>query len=126
MRSRGRRVKICDRVVSLVHCQMTKFKISLPGASGTIGSGTAEAFARLGAKLALTGRSADKLAQTAKKCEAAGAPAANIFTITGDITKGQDVENIVSKSVAKFSGIDILVRRCWLHLYRSINSFTSP
>ena len=43
------------------------------GASGSIGSATAVAFAQLGAKLALTGRDETKLEVTATRCKQAGA-----------------------------------------------------
>lgn len=45
---------------------------TFPGASGGIGSATAEQFAKLGAKLALTGRDESKLQATAAACKAAG------------------------------------------------------
>lgn len=80
-----------------------------PGASGTIGSEAAAAFAPHGVKLSLTGRSAEKLAKTVEKCTAAGINPNDVITIPGDITKTADVENIISTTVKKFSGIDILV-----------------
>ncbi|ELT96275.1 hypothetical protein CAPTEDRAFT_148116 [Capitella teleta] len=83
--------------------------VLITGASGNIGSSAAEAFARAGAKLALTGRNSDKLSNTSKRCQAAGASASDIFTVTGDITNSDDVTNIVNKTVDKFGGIDILV-----------------
>ncbi|MCB1062022.1 MAG: SDR family oxidoreductase [Verrucomicrobiae bacterium] len=71
--------------------------------SGGLGRGVATEFAREGAKVMLFARSEDKLKATA---EAIGAETGNtpLYTV-GDITKAEDVEGAVERTVSEFGGL---------------------
>ena len=75
--------------------------VLVTGASRGIGRRTAERLAKLGARLALTARSAEDLAKVAGECRAAGAEAE---AFPGDLTKPEDRERIVAATVARFGG----------------------
>ncbi len=80
--------------------------ILVTGASRGIGRRTAERLARLGARLALSARSAEDLAKVVGECRATGAEAE---AFTGDLTKPEDRERIVAATVSRFGGLDVLV-----------------
>jgi short-subunit dehydrogenase len=80
--------------------------VLVTGASRGIGRRTAEGLAKLGARLALTARSADDLAKVVAECRAAGAEAE---AFPGDLTKPEDRERVVASTVARFGGLDVLV-----------------
>jgi len=81
--------------------------VLITGASGSVGRETAVHLARLGARLALTGRDDEKLNKTANFCKAAGA--LHVFTVAGDITIADDVKRIIDSTLKTYSGIDILI-----------------
>ena len=72
------------------------------GASSGIGLSTAKLLSSKGAKLALVARSKDKLEQLAKELPEA-------IVITADISKVEDVKNMVKQAYEHFGRIDILV-----------------
>jgi len=72
------------------------------GASGGIGYATAKALSGKGAKLALAARSKDKLERLAKELPEA-------IAVPADMTKPEEVKNMVKQAAANFGGIDILV-----------------
>jgi short-subunit dehydrogenase len=80
--------------------------VLVTGASRGIGRRTAEQLAPLGARLSLTARSAEDLAKVVGECQAAGAEAE---AIPGDLTKPQDRERIVARTVERFGALDVLV-----------------
>ena len=80
--------------------------ILVTGASRGIGRRTAERLAKLGARLALSARSAEDLAKAVGECRAAGA---ETEAFPGDLTKPVDRERIVAATVARFGTLDVLV-----------------
>lgn len=72
------------------------------GASGGIGLATAKLLTSKGAKLALVARSKDKLELLAKELPDA-------IAVTADVSKVEDVRNMVRQVYAHFGRIDILV-----------------
>lgn len=86
---------------------VTDKNILITGASGSIGSKTAEVLARMGANLSLTGRNQDKLNKTAEACKAAGAKKVHI--IIADVTNLDDVKNMVESTIKELGSIDILI-----------------
>lgn len=80
--------------------------VLVTGASRGIGRRLAERLAKLGARLALTARSADDLLNVAGECRILGA---ECETFRGDLTKPEDRERIVSEAVAKFGRLDVLI-----------------
>lgn len=83
--------------------------VLITGASGSIGSAIAVSLAKLGTKLALTGRDMTKLTATAESCKKEANSPDHMLVVTGDLMNKDDVKNIVDKTVEKFGGIDILI-----------------
>ena len=76
------------------------------GASSGIGRASALALAAQGAKVALAARRVEKLEALASEIKAAGGEAIAIPT---DVLKQEDVTNAVTKTVAAFGRLDILL-----------------
>jgi len=73
---------------------------------GQIGQAVAQAFAKEGAKLVLAARRADKLAARAEEVKALGA---EVLAVPADLTREEDVKNVVQQALDRFGRIDILV-----------------
>ncbi|CAL1538362.1 unnamed protein product [Lymnaea stagnalis] len=80
----------------------------ITGASSGIGASTARLFARLGARLALTGRNEANLRKVGKECEREGGK--KPILLTGDLTIDADTERVFKGAVDGYQGqLDILV-----------------
>lgn len=77
--------------------------IWITGASSGIGEGLALAFARAGARLVLSGRRADALAEVAGRCQA------QTLLLPFEATDLAILPDVVAEAEAKTGGIDILV-----------------
>jgi ribitol 2-dehydrogenase len=84
--------------------------VLITGASTGIGAATARSLVKLGCKVVLSARSADKLAALASEL----GPAA--LAVPGDVTAAADVENMVAKTVAAFGGIDVLLANAGIYI----------
>src|SRR4030042_405241 len=76
------------------------------GASRGIGREIALLYAKEGAKVALTARRSEHLAEVVKEIENSGGEA---IGIAGDVSNQEDVQRMVGETMEKFGGIDILV-----------------
>ncbi len=86
---------------------MMKGKIALvTGASSGIGRATAELMAHRGARLAVTGRQAGALEDLVQRIASSGGEG---VAFAGDLRKDEDRKRIVSATVARFGGLDVLV-----------------
>jgi short-subunit dehydrogenase len=74
----------------------------ITGASSGIGLATAKLLSSKGAKLVLVARSLDKLEQLAKELPDA-------FAVIADISKVEDVKNMVKQAYEHFGRVDILI-----------------
>lgn len=84
-----------------------KDKVALVTGGGRgIGREIAVLFAREGARIAVTARSADQLAEVVGQIERSGGEA---IAVTGDVSLQEDVRRMVEETAAKFGRIDILV-----------------
>lgn len=84
-----------------------KDKVALITGGGTgIGRAIAELFAREGAKVAVSGRRADKLEKVVQTIHASGGAA---MAIPGDVTDDNNAKEMVSKPIQKWHQLDILV-----------------
>ena len=75
------------------------------GASGEVGKDITKKLAEENYKVALVGRKATKLKKVVDECN----NKENLLAITGDITKENNVLNIIDQTVSTFGGIDILI-----------------
>lgn len=80
--------------------------ILVTGASRGIGRRAAERFARLGARLALTARSAEDLAKVVAECRGLGVEAE---AFPGDLTNPEDRQKIIASTVERFGALDVLI-----------------
>ncbi len=80
--------------------------IAITGASSGIGEATARLLAARGAKVALGARRTDRLDQVADELRADGASA---LVVTTDVTRREDLDRLVTRSVDEFGGLDVLV-----------------
>src|SRR5438552_3722963 len=80
--------------------------VLITGASRGIGKRVAERLAGLGAKLALTARSADDLARIAADLRTAGT---EVEAFPADLTNPTDRDALVTATAARFGGLDVLI-----------------
>ncbi|MFP4321750.1 MAG: SDR family oxidoreductase [Anaerolineales bacterium] len=75
--------------------------------SAGLGAATAAQLALEGAKVAINGRSAEKLAQTADHLR--DSTGSDILAIPGDVSREEDARRLVEETAKQYGGIDILV-----------------
>ena len=78
----------------------------ITGGSRGLGLQMAHGFGAMGAKLALTARKADELAQAKAELTAAGY---EVFTAVSDLSKPESIAPMVDAVIAHFGRIDILM-----------------
>lgn len=76
------------------------------GASRGIGAAIAHSLCETGANVVLCSRSAESVAQIADTLQDKGY---TVFSMAADISRKEDVESLIEKTIEQFSGIDILV-----------------
>ena len=80
--------------------------VLLTGVSAGLGKQLAVCLAGEGAKLAICARRPEKLMVTADLCKKAGA---EVLAITCDVSKYEDLKNLVEKTVERFGTVDVLI-----------------
>jgi NAD(P)-dependent dehydrogenase (short-subunit alcohol dehydrogenase family) len=90
----------------------------ITGAGSGIGRACAFAFAREGAKVALVGRTRAKLEHVA------GEMGVNAFVCPADVSNPTDIESVVSRTVAHFGELDILLNNAAVLIAGTANSHT--
>jgi NAD(P)-dependent dehydrogenase (short-subunit alcohol dehydrogenase family) len=75
--------------------------VIITGASSGVGEASARAFAKAGARVVLAARSADKLVALASEIDGLAVPT--------DVSKFEDLRNLVEKTIATYGRIDVLV-----------------
>ena len=84
----------------------------MTGGGAGIGFAIARAFARSGARVAIAGRTKERLAHAAASIgDAFGAP---VLIVPADVGKHSDCERIVAATVERFDALDILVNNAGL------------
>lgn len=78
----------------------------IPGGGGGIGSELGAGLAAAGARVALVGRSQERLDAAAAKVEAAGSEAA---AISADVTTEEGAQRCIDETVERFGHVDIVV-----------------
>lgn len=77
--------------------------VIIMGASSGIGAATSRLLAKDGAKLSIAARRLDRLDEIKKEF-----PDQEIETFKADVTKFEDVKNVIDKTVEKYGRIDVL------------------
>jgi NAD(P)-dependent dehydrogenase (short-subunit alcohol dehydrogenase family) len=80
--------------------------VLITGASQGLGRALALGYAKKGAKLAINARSEDPIRSVAEQAEEQGA---EVLAVAADVSRSTDVERLVSETVERFGGIDVLV-----------------
>jgi short-subunit dehydrogenase len=80
--------------------------VLITGASRGIGKRAAQRLTKLGARLALTARSADELAKIAGDLRAGGA---EVESFPADLTNSNDRQRLIADVIDRFGGLDVLV-----------------
>jgi len=79
-------------------------------ASKGLGRACAEALAREGAKVVITGRRPEELARAAQEIrQVMAVSGADVHTVTGDVTHPEDIQRLFKATLARFGQLDILV-----------------
>ena len=76
------------------------------GGNSGVGAATAELFAKEGAKVVITARRLPQLEEVAEKIRANGG---EVLVVQADVSKAEDAENVVAKTIEAFGKIDVLV-----------------
>jgi len=84
--------------------------VIITGASTGIGAATARALSKLGCRLTLAARSAEKLEALAAEL------GANALAVPTDITVPADIANMVDKTVAQFGRVDVLFANAGVYI----------
>jgi len=92
--------------MSLKEFDVSGQKVLLTGAGRGIGKGIALAFAEAGAEVAITGLTPTGVNQVAAEIAEMGG---NALPLTGDATKGVDMERIARQVLAHFGHVDTLI-----------------
>lgn len=93
--------------------------VIITGGSSGIGADAARHLAKLGAKVSIVGRNANRLKQVAEQIIKAGCPTP--LQIIADVTK--DPERIINETVAHFGKIDVLLNNAGIYGSDSVIDF---
>lgn len=85
----------------------------ITGASSGIGYALALHYARSGAQVAINGRDAAKLDEASAQLRKTRA---TILAIPGDVSRMSDCEKLVSETISRFGGIDILINNAGISM----------
>ena len=95
----------------------------ITGASSGIGAATAVLFARLGAKLAISGRNEANLQRTRDECASVGpAGVEQPLLIIADMCSEEDVARMIDTTIKKFGRLDVLVNSAGVIEFGSIET----
>ena len=78
----------------------------ITGSNSGVGAATAELFAKEGAKVVISARRLPQLEEVADRIRANGG---EVLVVQTDVSKVEDAENLVAKTVEAFGTVDILV-----------------
>jgi short-subunit dehydrogenase len=96
----------------------------ITGASGGIGQAVAVAFAQAGYAVVLAARSADKLAEVARRCEAASGRTGCFPAVPTDVSEQAQVEALIRQTVEQFGSVDVLVNNAGFGVHARIHETT--
>jgi len=103
-------------------CNLSKKVALITGASSGIGAATAMLFARLGAKLSLSGRNQANLNRIGDECARLSTADERPLLVTGDMTIESDVKRLVDTTIEKFGSLNILVNNAGIIEFGTIKT----
>ena len=102
----------------ITFAEMKNKTVIITGASSGIGKACAEAFAKRGANIVISGRNSENLENTATELRKTGA---KILSVAGDVSVENDCKILVEKTVEKFGSIDILINNAGISMRALFN-----
>jgi NAD(P)-dependent dehydrogenase (short-subunit alcohol dehydrogenase family) len=96
--------------------------VIVTGASRGIGRAIALLFAQQGARVVLAARNKRELEKVARQI---GLPKGQALVIPCDVTRENQVKNLIKKTLQKYRRIDILINNAGLGIHKPIIEFTS-
>lgn len=78
----------------------------ITGSNSGVGAATAKLFAKEGAKVVISARRVPQLEEVAEKIRANGG---EVLVVPTDVSKVEDAENLIAKTVEAFGTVDVLV-----------------
>ena len=96
--------------------------VIVTGGTRGIGAGITSAFLKEGAKIIITGRSKERCDTAQKLLKTIVADA--VYSVTGDVSKWDDAQKMVKKTVKRFGRIDILINNSGIYLEKRIEETT--
>ena len=121
-------VNLADRIIasatnnSLKTTYYQNKVIIITGASSGIGETAAIKFSKLGAKIVLAARNADKLIEIQNRILSDEQEA---FSVKTDVSSKHDVENLINKTIEKWGRIDIYISNAGQYIQGQINEIDS-
>jgi len=94
--------------------------VLVTGGSSGIGFATAKAFLQEGAKVAVTGRNASRLAKATRELRRHG----RVLGIRGDVSKAEDAKRFVIRTEKALGPLDVLVNNAGIYLQKSTERMT--
>ena len=87
--------------------------IIITGGSAGIGFGLAKKFVKGGSKVVINGRNPQKLAEAKKELDQLGT---DVLTVGADVSTREGANEIVSKAVEAFGGVDVLINNAGISM----------
>lgn len=84
------------------------------GSSRGLGLASAKALAAEGCCVCISARGAERLAEAAKEVQDVAGARDDVLAVQSDLTTGEGVERVVSRTIAEFGGLDVLVNNLGL------------
>lgn len=92
---------------------MKKQTIIITGASSGIGKALAESYSKKGVNIVLAARNIEKL----KELETSlNSNITNVLTVKTDVSKEEDCENLIKKTIERFGAIDVLINNAGISM----------
>ncbi|HET6883586.1 MAG TPA: SDR family NAD(P)-dependent oxidoreductase [Pirellulales bacterium] len=96
--------------------------VVVTGGSSGLGKAIARAFAARGAKVVIAARRADSLAVAAEELMAGGH---DVAAVGADVTRADDVERLIGKTIERFGKLDVLVNNAGRSMRRAVAETTA-
>lgn len=87
--------------------------VIITGGSSGIGKACAEVFGRAGAKIVISGRDPLKLEEAGQQLREQGV---EVLTVCGDVSKEEDVKQMIEATIVKFGTIHILINNAGISM----------
>jgi short-subunit dehydrogenase len=87
--------------------------VVITGASSGIGKALAFEFASRGSKIVLAARNLEKLNEIKAEIQSMGT---EVLAVKTDVSKQEDCENLIQKTVEKFGGVDVLINNAGISM----------